>query len=256
MRKHLFSLFAAATSIFFASCSSDDNGDTLPIDGALIKNITYTTYGGSIPATTSGEFHYSGNNLESLTAETTRIEIVYSGNKVSETRHFANDVLVRINTYTYDGNNLEYVTSDDGERIHYTYNGEVLSQATSQLFDEDFWSDLEEEDFDFSQGNLVQKTRTAIMFGSYQTRTDYTMDNKKNPTLAMNPYLRMTLNVPGIHLLSNNNASLAMIYAPASSVTPSAVQEYEYVYNSDDYPTSIIVKQNGQLLSETLIEYL
>jgi hypothetical protein len=109
--------------------------------------------------------------------------------------------------------------------------------------------------FVFSEGNLVQKTRTSFTFGGYQTRTDYTMDNKKNPTINMNPYLRLTLNVPGIHLLSNNNPSLAMIYAPASSMAPSAVQEYEYIYNADGYPTSIVVTQNDALLSETLIEY-
>jgi len=255
MKKHIFFLITAVSMAFFTGCSSDDSGSTPQIDGPLIKTITYTTYGGSAPTTMTGELHYSGNTIESLTADATRIEMVYSADKVLETKHFTNNVLSRVNTYTYDGDNLEYVTSDDGERIHYTYNGDGLSQAKTQLFDEDAWTDYEMDAFVFSQGNLVQKTRTSIMFGSYQTRTDYTMDDKNNPTLHMNPYLRLTLNVPGIHLLSNNNPSLAMLYAPASSTVPSAVQEYEYVYNADDYPTSIIVKQNGALLSETLIEY-
>ncbi len=253
MKTQILFLLAVISTISLSGCSSDENGSTAPADGTLIKTITYTTYGIN-PGTTSGEFHYSGNTIESLTAETTRIEMVYSGNKVTETNHYTNDVLSRTNTYTYDGNNLAYVTSDDGERIHYLYNGNTLSQAKYQTFDEDVWTDYQMDTFVFTQDNLVEKTRTDYM-PSYETRTAYTFDDKKNPTLNMNPYLRLTLNVPTIHLLSNNNPMAAQIFAPATATVPSAVYTYEYVYNTDNYPTEITVKSAGQTMSETTIEY-
>jgi len=253
MKKQILLLFVSA--VFFSSCSTDDNGGSASTDGALVKTISYTIFDQGNPSTSSGELHYSGTTIESLTSTTSRIEMEYSGNKVVATKHFTNNVLSRTNTYTYDGDKLTYVTSDDGERIHYTYNGETLAQAKSQLFDGEVWTDFDMEEYVFTQGNLTQRTRTNYIAG-YNYRDTYTMDDKNNPTVNMNPYLRTTLNVPGIQLLSKNNPLSAQNFYPASAASPTAVYTYEYVYNAANYPTSIIKKEAGEVISETVITYL
>ncbi len=237
-------------------CSSDDSGSSETGNGLLVKSISYTTYDEGITHTDQAELNYSGNVLESvLNPPNKKIEFVYSGNKVTETKHYVDDVLSRTNTYSYDGDLLASVTSNDGEQILYSYNGNVLSEMTYQLFDGSVWNTYETESYVFSQNNLIQKTQTNFLGETYESRTTYDVDDKNNPTKNMNPYLRMTLVVPGIHPMSNNNATLALVYSPSSSTTPTSGYTYEMVYNPENYPTSIIVKEGDTIISETTIEY-
>lgn len=255
MRNTLSLKLVALLALMIFGCSSDsDSGGGNPL-GLLIKKITKTTYEDGETQTIVGDLHYSGSVLESLTSGNSRIEFVYSGNKVMQTLHFSNDVLTRTNTYEYDGDKLTYVTSNDGERIHYTYAGNTLSGAAYQLFDEDAWTNFETDAYVFSQNNLVQNTQTNFSVGTYESRTTYAVDDKNNPTINMNPYLRMTLNVPGIHLMSNNNATSALVFSPSSSTTPTSGYVYEMVYNAENYPTSIVMKEGSEVISETIIEY-
>ena len=253
MKKQIILLLLAIVGSF-ASCSSDD-GTAESNDGALIKSISYTTYNSGIPSTISAEFVYSGNVLQSAVTNDGSIEFEYSGDKVLETRHYEADVLHRVNTYTYDGDNLRFVTSDDGERVQYSYNGNTLTEAQYQLFDEDVWTTHQANAYVFEQGNLIEGIRTNYQFGLSDNRTTYTLDDKHNPTVNMNPYLRLTLSIPGIHLLSANNRATSTNYYPAASTVPSSFSTYEMVYNTNDYPTTITAKNGDVIVSQTVIEY-
>ena len=254
-----FILFVLSILIF-SSCSNDSNQAAAPSNSIVntIKKITETTYS-TTPSSYSIDFEYQNGNLKRIFSGTNSAEYQYNGNKIISVNYYQNSVLNNSQEITYSGDLLVMKQINANERIRLDYNGNNLFSSTYESLINNNWGSANTESFIFdNNGNQTQRIFSYNYSGTVQSfKSTYVYDNKNNPFKMMNPYLKYLLEPNSFINKSQNNVTQSYSYPDASSTTATLSENYEIVYNSQNYPTNIKCRRaiNNELKSEITIEY-
>jgi len=252
----LLVLFAFVFTLF--SCSSDDS----PSGSGGLKVATFHEkiyVSGNLYSDHNFVFNYQDGKLVNVVKGTSTIEFTYSGDKITTSNVYVNDVLSSTTDYNYSGNLLtSIIYNSQQEKTDLIYSGSVLQSMKSSYLDGGIWIQIQQNDYTFSNNNIQQKVRSdndgSFAF-SYKSSYDY--DNANNPFGNMNPYLRLMFNFETIDIISNNNVTKQYSYPSVGSTTPTLSHNYVIEYNTDNYPISVkkYLIAGNELISETAITY-
>ena len=254
-----FTIFVLSILVF-ASCSNDSNQSSAPLNSIAntIKKITETTYS-TTPSSYSIEFEYQNGNLKRIFSGTNSAEYQYNGNKITSVDYYQNSVLNNSQAITYSGDFLTMIQINPNERIRLDYSGNNLYTSTYESLINNSWGTANIESFTFdNSGNQTERFFSYTYQGSVQSfKSSYVYDNKNNPFKMMNPYLKYLLEPNSFINKSQNNVTQSYSYPDVSSTTATLSENYEIVYNSNNYPTNIKCRRavNNELKSEITIEY-
>ena len=233
------------------SCSSDSNGsDSL----VLVKKIT--TVG---EESENIELIYQNNNLIKGITGNSYTEFIYSGNKVTSSKRYVNEVLTRTNNFAYTGDLLTSITSDGiyPERVLFFYVNNKLSSIEHQYLSGTEWILSEKDEVQLDTNSNVSQIENMFDAGNqtFTNRKENQFDNKNNPLRDINPYLRLSIDFINIDELSKNNVVSYDYFSPSNSST-SVNYTYEILYNENNFPTEIKrFSPDGSLITTTSIEY-
>lgn len=257
MKKFLLFLLLAFVFTLF-SCNSDDSPSTS--GGLKVASFREKIYvDGNLDSDYNFVFNYQDGKLVNVVRGTTTIEFTYSGDKITTSNLYVNDVLSSTTDYNYSGSLLiSIIYNGQQEKTDLFYSGSVLQSMKSSYLDGGIWIQHQQNDYTFSNNNIRQKVRTNIdgsFSFSYQSSYDY--DNANNPFRNMNPYLRLIANFETIDIISNNNVTKQYSYPSVGSTTPTLSHNYVIEYNADNYPVSVkkYLVAGNELISETAITY-
>lgn len=241
---------------FFISCTSDSDTSTPSV---LIKKVTETIYYGGGSETNISDFEYQNNSLKRITTGTNYAEFIYSGNKITMSKSYQNNILDKTNTYTYTGDLLTSVISDGDypAKTEFTYSNQKLSAIVYKYLAGGNWITNRSEAIQFNTDLNVSQNIIWMDWGSgaMEYKELYTYDNGNNPMRDMNPYLRLYFKGEGFDGKSVNNVVSRQSFSPPTSTDS---EDYDYVttYNGTNFPVEIKkYTSNGFLISKTVIEY-
>lgn len=263
MEKQSFKKFFLIIMVLLAaSCSSDDEAEKTSQRELVIKKMIETTYFSGEPMmTATTDFTYENGQLEStkmfvlsggyLSESTTKY--FYEGDNISQTINYANGVENSRLDYVHDDGLMTQIIPDDPAVIktNLTYaNGNLASAVFSYVLNGAQVITIGKTDFVFNSGNLTNKTDDSN--GNVVT-TNYRFDAKNNPAKFMNRSLRYFFSREGFDLMSQNNVIYSQVQSDA--VHPQT-ENYQIVYNEDDYPVEIKrIDATGVLVSIRKFEY-
>ncbi len=255
MKNATLFLVLILTFSVFVSCSKDNNSE----NQLVIKKVTEEVFYSNSSDVSIQTFIYENNKfIKSIGSDGKYVCFVYDGDKITKTNRFsANNEFLKSTNLTYDGANLVKVESDNGESrsVFFYQNGKLSRQEAGYIINSEYAPSAKlEYSFD-GNNNLVQVLNTSYYQNVTTSKSVYTYDDKNNPTKNMNKYLRLIFSTEGINGLSENNRVSQDSYFPISNTTPDKYK-YEYIFNNDNYPTTIKrLTQSGRLISNTTIEY-
>lgn len=223
-------LFVLSITLLYA-CSSENNGsNSNPTNTLKLSSITETEYGNSETI----NFTYSGNTATGFNeiddVSTYSFIFGYSNNNLSSITSYHNNIVGSVSTFIYSNGKITNRLSEEDniEFNHvYTYN------SSSQMTNEKQYSNGNldnSQDYEYNiEGNISKH-----LYGSSNYRT-FEYDTKKNPYSLI--YSEAVMKTYGVGYSKNN-----IIKETTNSGT---VTIYEYQYNENGYPTSVIGKING-----------
>lgn len=263
MKKFLF-LGLMSSVVFFNSCSSnDDNEGNNTSAKVLLSKVTIVYYDNpSQPQTSIQTLEY--NNQGELIKTTSALgtsKFEYSNGKPTKTTYYKPDGTVDYySAYSYNGDLLTtvkaiYTTNPDYNRtITYNYNtnGQVIS---SSLCQSPACSNPIVDTYTYDGNNIS----TEISEGggsSYSTKIVYSYDDKQNPYININKYLKIMMG--RAYAVSQNNYLTEKISYKSNGVwTQNQTRTSTIQYNSTGYPTEVISKEaNGNLSAKYTYEYI
>ena len=245
------------------SCSknSTNENSTTPTTGIAntVKKITENTYSTSGNSIYTLNFEYVGSVLKSYTSNNSKVELEYSGDKITNLKKYNNNILQTTNSLTYSGVNLTSILSSNGEKMEFTYLGNTLNSSTFGNMNGTTFEPKNSVAFTFTNNNVTQMIGTNFYNGSSSSyKTTSTFDTANNPFKMMNPYLKLLFDFETIDVKSQNNEFQSFDYASTTSTSATLSQTYSVIYNSQNYPTNVKKFSgtvNGSLISEITIEY-
>jgi hypothetical protein len=230
MKKILYLLSIAF--IMLQSCSSDNNSENSNSSGnMLLKRLEYSDI--SVPI----YFIYNGTKLNYFSYGETGLlkkQFTYSGDLITKAEWFENGVATgEKDTYFYSNNILsehrKYSPGAVLERIYkYVYNSDGTIDLTSENSNGDI--------INFAKlyldpnGNVINSESSSSVFVLFE------YDNKNNPYRNITGYSEIFLTDPN---LGNNNLTKKVF-------TNSSYYNYNYQYNSQNYPISCEILEPGQ----------
>lgn len=238
MKKLIYLL--SITFLLLQSCSSDDSSSSNSTSVLVKKNIETSPDG-----VFTTIFTYNGNKIadviSSVTGSMARTgRYTYTGDLITKVDVFDyTNTLVGRSFYNYNLDNklasfveLNY-TNDSGRRATYTYNSDGTISSS-------------EYEGDLTSQTTLYETKTIIFnngevssliehLGTYSETTYYTYDNKNSPFKNVLGSDKLSYAVFGT-LTSEINHNL--IKMDKSIGTSNFVSNWQYTYNSNDYPTS------------------
>jgi hypothetical protein len=264
----------AASGMFLFSCSDDAQNATPPTPEVQynIQQITHTAEPASSEPNYTMDFNYENGILQNTVTsfpsqpDIFRSEYVYDGNKISAIDYFQNNGAqpYSTTTFTYAGNLLTQRNAAQ-DRTEYTYSGESLSgQKYYYLYPPEYGLDpklIQQNSYTYDSGNILEDLQDYKGLvdgnGAYIARNVHAYDSKNNPLRYMNPYFRIIFKSENFNGLSNSNITSTTTHIPVDSADEDSGYDFEYTYNSDNYPTQIkkYYKSGHQLISTTDIAY-
>jgi len=194
MKKKLF-YFLSAFVFVFTSCSNDaeTNKPLEPSQQILPKAIVYQSKIND--ETQTNTLVYNGNKILNvsrlLDGKVVKTVFTYSGNLITKTEGFIDNVLISTTNYTYDKNKLKEaililanVSSKNGfyMKRFYTHNSDG---TISYVIFRDYAPNIAEDGekiMTFKDGNLVKTTTKYLGEPSYYNYVyEYKYDSKNNP---------------------------------------------------------------------------
>lgn len=248
-------------SLLFISCSNDDedtnNSETPLYIKSITEEIYYSSTSSSINIT---NFIYENNKLiKSINQQDgSYANIYYDGEKVTKIDNLsADNILNDSSTFFYEGDFLSKVEFDSGSENYRLYyqNGKLIKSEYGAINNSVYQIGLSRE-YTYENSNITQVINNEVNNGTiYTSKNIFTYDNKNNPIKYMNKYLKLNYSNEVLNGLSENNKLTQDSYYPITNTIPSKFI-YQYVYNSDNYPTNIKrLTHSGTLISNTTIEY-
>ncbi|MFZ4672212.1 MAG: hypothetical protein ACOYLT_09395 [Flavobacterium sp.] len=237
MKKILY-LFSISF-LMLQSCSSDDNNSSNSTS-VLVKKIIETSPDGVFTTI----FTYNGNKIADATFSVTGSiastgSFTYTGDLITKVDIFDNtNTLVGRSIYNYNLDNklasfvvLNYA-NDSGRRATYTYNSD--GTISSSEYEGDLTSQTtlnETKTIIFNNGEVSSLVENI---GSITETNSFTYDNKNSPFKNVLGSDKLSYAVFGT-LTSEINHNL--IKMDTSIGTSNFVSNWQYTYNSNDYPT-------------------
>jgi hypothetical protein len=270
--QNLRNFVTISIAVFAISCSSDEtntiNSNRPSLSQASvrmlqIKKVTQLTYYSSVSFDMAEtDFIYNGNRLIGLHTidDMNRIydsELLYNGLKIIQINQVENGTPSDTTHIFYNGNMISSTISDQNQnyRTDYSFNNGYISSRRQYYIGNDVPELLGTVNFTYQSGNVVEEVRSSAALGSVPSHITYTYENKNNPTRGMNKYFQVLFGNEGFDGLSRNNPITRSYYNEGneSNIT---TQDYQMVYNSDNFPINIKRFSNsGALISDTTIEY-
>lgn len=243
--KKLF-LLLSLVSIVFASCSSDDSADSdaeLTTNGYLFKKGVFADDDGNISIQ---ECFYNGDKITKIELSSgSRYEFFYTGNLITQTVWYANNVLNTTENYYYNSEGKMITrkvfihASNICRRGEYTYNSD--GTVNTVLYSGDFTTqnDLisQRKVFFLPNGDVEKIENYVVVNGTNHTRTaSYTYDTMNavsNVILGLNKVKKWEEGVNSGN--SHNTISEISTTTENSSAT---VSNFSFTYNSYNFPVT------------------
>ena len=259
-------------AVLAISCSSDESDSISSNRPSLsqpsvrmlqIKKVTQLTYYSSINFDMDvTDFIYNGNKLIGLHTvdDMNNIydsEILYNGLKIIQLNQVENGIPGETTLIFYNGNMISSTISDQNQnyRTDYAYNNGFVSSIRRYYVGNEVPELLGTVNITYQSGNVVEEVRSSTTLGSVPTHITYTYETKNNPCRGMNKYFQMLFGNEGFDGLSRNNP-ITRSYYDEGNESNITTQDYQMVYNSENYPINIKrFSNNGSLISDTTIEY-
>lgn len=267
MKKFLF-LGLMSSAVFFSSSSSNDDneGTNNPSEQPqlLLSKVTTTYYDNPAnPETTVSTLSYNNQKQLIKTISEGRASVFEYDNtgKPSKTTYYKPDGTVDYySAYTYNGELLTtvkaiYTNNPDYNRtITYNYNtdGQVIS---SSLCQSPACSNPSIDTYTYSGNNILSETSEGGG-SSYSTKIVYSYDNKLNPYININKYLKIMMG--GAYSVSQNNYLTEKISFKSNGAWEQNQTRISTIqYNSSGFPVQVISKEaNGNLSAQYNYEYI
>ena len=244
--KKLYLLFIPLVFTLFMSCNSRDNrddNDSSVQKKMMISKIMVTSFDNpASPYISSQAFKYNsaGDLVEINWNNSDNYAVIeYSADKkINKIDHYKKNKGVEYTeNFTYQNNQLiqivaEYENEAYNRIIDYTYynNGNLKS---SSICEGPPCGDPSKQTFYYS-GNNVSRREDSGGGGYYIFRSDYAYDDKPNPAVNMNKYLRIVFGYQD--LMGANNILTEKIYSNNMIIT------YTIDYNAEGLPVKSMGK--------------
>jgi len=238
--KKIFYLLSISM-LLLQGCSSDSGSNNNTSKYILCKTIKFNESDASNIRNYRTEFTYVGNKFNERKdyyndVLTSKRVYVYTGNLITEEKKYdENNILVQNKTYTYNGsgqlisilnidnnnNNVwvgyksNFVYNQNGTITELSYSGDVNTQNT-----------LDETTTYTLQNNILVSQIT--IGGTYTTSYSFTYDTKNSPFK----------NVIGFNNFIANQEHNLLQTIQSDGVNSPIIEDFQYIYNSDGYPTS------------------
>jgi YD repeat-containing protein len=264
--KKLFYLLSISM-LLLQGCSSDsDSNDNNGSSTILCKSIRY-------------------NESNATNIRNHLIEYIYIGNKLSEIKRYYNDVLTEKSLVFYTGDlitevksydelnrlvgNTVYKYNDSGQLIEIiSYDGAILDFRYTYAHNQDGTiTELTYDNYGLPQEELISKSTFTYTNGDlvkideiqyygsqvYNNKIiTYLYDDKNSPFKNVHSSLKKIL--IGLDFASptgNNHNAIKMTETNSNPGYLSESSNYQYIYNSDNYPTT----QSESNLNFSIVEY-
>ncbi len=240
--KKIFYLLSISM-LLLQGCSSDSGSNNNTSTAILCKTRKFNESDATNIRNYRTEFTYVGNKFNERKdyyndVLTSKRVYVYTGNLITEEKKYdENNILVQNKTYTYNGsgqlisslnignnnNNVwvgyksNFVYNQNGTITELSYSGDVNTQNT-----------LDETTTYTLQNNILVSQIT--IGGTYTTSYSFTYDTKNSPfknVIGLNNFFGP---------LSQEHNLLQTIQS--DGVNSPIIEDFQYIYNSDGYPTS------------------
>lgn len=249
MKKLIYAF--SAMVLLFASCSSDSESTTTNMPSNLpTKMIEDYIWQGNIVDKVTRNFVYNGNKLVEMTYEGDHAPykevFTYTGDLITKIEYFENDDLYQVEEFQYDGQGrLTLSQKFEGEALDvlneqntYIYNadGTFIRNRTNDFVDS--------TDKFYIVNGEISKIESIQNGEVYAPSTQLiTYDAKNNPFK----------NIVGFAKIYGLSDELAMQGFQSNIVMkdrPEGVFDihnvYEYVYNANNYPTTMVRNPNDE----------
>lgn len=237
------------TAVLISSCSNEEFDTTTPdntdvkvnSNGTLLKKTIAIVDGGT--TITTGEYTYTGNKLSRVTTEDKYVTYQYTGDLITSREFYSNNLLASKEIFEYNANkqlvafkrvkpnnavtyNAVYAYNSDNTISVTGYKG-ALKDAASEIRNRKV----------FVTGGQISKIETYNKVnGATVTETAvYTFDGKHSPFASITGFDKLTYYDAALSAPSNN--ILSSVYT-ASNSSKTDNDQYQYTYNSMDYPTT------------------
>lgn len=246
MKKNV--LLLSFVVLAFVSCSKNDdeqpvNEPQLTTNGTILKRAVSTNGTNTI---TEDYFYNYGNQLQkTVSSNGTKIEYSYTGNLITQTLYFENNVLKEEAEFQYNSGEkmtqrkvFNYSTNN-GYRVEYTYNidGTVTVLGFSGTFTTQNTQIVNRKVFLLANGDVEKIEKYVVINGNNQTITTYyTYDTKNTPSNAIIGYSKIKLWDSGTSGNSHNNTSILYTSTESTTSYPSYTDNMVFTYNSFDFP--------------------
>jgi hypothetical protein len=241
----------SAVLLVLASCSSDDATEpVLSTNGTKLKRgMVMNDVGATV---VMQDYIYNGNKLARIESSSVNYSsFTYTNDLITKMEKYTNNSLVSTSFLDYNTNNklisVKSISnsSNNGYKTIYDYNLDGTITVTVYEGDSVNQNTVVKNKKVFFANGLVSKIEEyKVINGNLETlTTQYTYDNKNDPTYAILGYNKLTFYDIGSYGNPNNIASITYT-ATNSSISNTTF--FQFTYNSYDYPiTSIESYGNG-----------
>lgn len=240
-------------SVSAISCSSDEDISSNS-ENKLIKKTVSSGNGSS----TIFNYVYNGTKLKELHMNNNNItKYKYTGNNITSIENYYNGALFYKTTFRYDNNQrvisqLEYYIANNivAERTDFSYNSNNIISFQKYYGSLSSQTTFSERGFIYYDSN--NENFKVETYNEYYLikKTEWTYDTKNSPTkniMGFNkiPFLLEKYFNNLTHNEFDSNSNLIYNFT------------FDYIYDSDDFPTSSIQKyfENGNLKSTSSTTY-
>ncbi|KUY19678.1 hypothetical protein BAZ12_04715 [Elizabethkingia miricola] len=239
----LYLLFVPLVFTLFMSCNSRDNNDSSDQKKMMISKITVTSFDNpASPDVSVQSFKYntSGDVIEIKSGNSGNyVAVDYTADKkISKIDHYKNNKGIEYTeNFTYLNDQLikivaEYENKAFNRIIDYTYDNNGNLKTTS-ICEGPPCGNPWKTTFDYIGNNVSRKTESGAGSSSISVN-EYTYDNKSNPSVNMNKYLRIVFGYQD--LIGSNNILTEKIYTNRMVIT------YTIDYNAEGLPVKSLGK--------------
>jgi hypothetical protein len=275
MRKFLLINLTFIIIFSISSCSKAENNvlSQIPTSNTglpnTIRKISEITYYNGQTSSYMIDYVYENNILKYLISGTTKVEYIYSGDKIIKSIVSQNNIINtnKGETISYIGNNpSSFMVNNGFEKTDLTYNQNLVISEKNYSGNISSWNLESTKNYTWDVNLNIEQIVNILNNNpnNFQpTKTKYEHDNKNSPMKNMNPNFRHLISSENFNPLDNNNITKRSVFYDINSTTTSITntQNYILVYNSNNFPIEIkkySVDSNGlnlSLLSLTTIEY-
>lgn len=254
--KTIYQLFILLISVVSISCSNDGENDSINPPSNSIKKITETTYNGGTTNHLSVDFNYDNGVLKSMSDATNKLELFYTGSKISSSKISSNNIVTTTYSFGYNGDLLETIlnTTNNFERTFYSYTNGILASEKNQSLINSSWQTIHTNNYVLSNGNIVEENKFTQ--NNFDYKYTYEYDTKLNPMNYMNPVLRNIVGLESCDFKNFNNKIKTYNYSNSDLTTPILNIVYQITYNTQNLPVTIKKYTSSNILvSEATFEY-